>query len=148
MPSRKERITVVLDTNVIIGYYLSRTSRSVNGQVFRLWRDQRKLQLVVSDDIVAEYLEVLTRLHVGPQRIQRFAERLQRRETVTHVRLGPRFVTSRDPDDNIILATAAVGKAQYLISSDRDLLDLTITQRRQFKFKIVTPQELLTEVNS
>jgi uncharacterized protein len=148
VPPRKERITVVLDTNVIVGHYLSRTSRSANGHVLRLWRDQRKLQLVVSDEVVAEYLEVLARLQVGTQRIQHFAERLRRRETVTHVRLGPRFTTSRDPDDNLFLATAVAGKAQYLISNDRDLLDLTLAQRRQFKFKIVTPQALLIEINT
>jgi len=147
VPSRKERIAVVLDTNIIVGYYLSRTARSANGQGLRLWRDQRKLQLVVSDDVVAEYLEVLARLQVGRRRIQRFAERLQQRDTVTHVRLGPRFTTSRDPDDNLFLATAAVGKAQYLISNDRDLLDLTLAQRRQFRFKIVTPQTLLIQVD-
>ena len=146
MPSRKERIAVVLDTNVIVGYYLSRTPKSANGQVFRLWRDQSKLQLIVSNNVVAEYLEVLDRLQVGEPRVRRFAERLRQRATVTTVRLGPRFTMSRDPDDNLLLATAAVGKAQYLITNDRDLLDLTTVQRRKFTFAIVTPQELLAQL--
>ena len=85
MPSRKERIAIVLDTNVIVGYYLSRAPQSVNARVFRLWRDQRKLQLIVSDEVVAEYMEVLLRLQVGEPRIARFAERLRRRDTVTHL---------------------------------------------------------------
>ena|GEM_PF-1167858 len=143
MPPRKERIAVVLDTNVIVGYYLSHSPRSANRKVFRLWRDQRKLQLIVNDDVVAEYLEVLSRLDIESLRIQRFAERLRRRETVTSVRLGPHFTTSRDPDDALLLAIAAVGKAQYLVTNDRDLLDLTPSQRRQFKFEIITPQQLL-----
>ena len=62
MPPRKRRIPVVFDTNVIIGFYLSRNSRSANQQVFRLWRDQRTLQLIVSDEMIQEYLEVLSRL--------------------------------------------------------------------------------------
>ena len=65
MPPRKRRIPVVFDTNVIVGFYLSRTPSSANQQAFRLWRDQRKLQLIVSDEILREYLEVLTRLGVS-----------------------------------------------------------------------------------
>jgi hypothetical protein len=57
VPPRKERIAAVLDTNVIVGYYLSRVSQSANARVFRLWRDQRKLQLVISDEIVTGYLK-------------------------------------------------------------------------------------------
>ena len=143
MPPRKERIAVVLDTNIFVGYYLSRSPQSANARVVRLWRDQRKLQLIISDEVVTEYLEVLQRLHVEGPRIKRFAERLQRRETVTHVRLGSRFASSRDPDDNVMLATAATGKAKFLITNDRDLLDLPEKQRQKFRFEIVRPQEFL-----
>jgi putative PIN family toxin of toxin-antitoxin system len=143
VPPRKDRIPVVLDTNVIVGYYLSRTHGSANRRIFQLWRDQRTLQLI--DALVAEYLDVLERLHVNGQRIQRFAHRLQQRTTVTRIRLGSRFTLSRDPDDNMLLATAAAGKAQCVLTNDRDLLDLTLTQRRTLKFAIVTPQEFLAQ---
>jgi putative PIN family toxin of toxin-antitoxin system len=146
VPPRKERIAVVLDTNVIVGYYLSRVPQSANARVFRLWRDQRKLQLIVSDEVVAEYLEILSRLQVKEQRINRLAERLQRRNTVTHVNLGARFSASRDPDDNIMLAVAKVGKVRFLITNDRDLLDITVVQRRRFRFEIVRPQEFLAQL--
>ena len=143
MPPRKERIAVVLDTNVFVGYYLSRAPQSANARVVRLWRDQRKLQLIVSDAIVTEYLEILSRLQVEEQRSNRLAEHLQRHDTVTHVRLGPRFAASRDPDDNTMLATAVVGKAKFLVTNDRDLLDISTAQRRKLKFEIVRPQEFL-----
>lgn len=142
MPPRKERIAVVLDTNVIVGYYLSQSRRSANTQILRLWRDQRKL-LVVSAEVATEYLEVLSRLQVVENRVKRFAERLQRRGTVTYISLGPRFTASRDPDDNLMLAVATIGRAKFLITNDRDLLDLPIVQRRKFKFEIVRPQEFL-----
>ena len=64
MPSRKERIAVVLDTNVFVGYYLSRSAQSANARVIRLWRNQRKLQLIVSDEVATEYLEILQRDNV------------------------------------------------------------------------------------
>ena len=143
MPPRKERIAVVLDTNVLVGYYLSRSPQSAHARIVRLWRDQRKLQLIVSDEVVTEYLEVLQRLHVEEPRIKRFAERMRRRETVTLIRLGSRFAYSRDPDDNVMLATAVAGKAKFLITNDRDLLDLPEKQRQRFRFEIVRPQEFL-----
>ena len=64
MPPRKRRIPVVFDTNVVVGFYLSRDPRSANQQAFRLWRDRRTVQLIVSDEVIEEYLEVLSRLGV------------------------------------------------------------------------------------
>ena len=53
---------------------------------------------------------------------------------------------SRDPDDNLLLATAVAGKAKFLITHDRDLLDLPEAQRRKFKFEIVTPGDFLARL--
>lgn len=147
MPSRKARVRVVLDTNVIIAFHLSTNPQSVNTRVYQLWRNQRKLQLVVSDDTVAEYLEVLQRLGVSEHRIKRLEERLKRRETVTHIRLGARPRASRDPDDNVVLATAMTGRVKFLVTNDRDLLELSAVDRRKFKFAIVTPNQLLMQLD-
>lgn len=139
VPPRKKRTTVVLDTNVVLGFYLSRNPASPNAQVFRLWRDRRKLQLILSSELTTEYLEVLPRLGVGESRVTRLAERLERRDTATHVNLGARATESRDPEDNFLLSTAAAGNASFLITNDRDLLDIPASQRKKFKFQIVTP---------
>ena len=143
MPPRKERIAVVLDTNVVLGYYLSQRPLSTNSRVFRLWRDERKLQLIVSDPIMEEYLEVLVRLKVAEKQIELLADRLRRRRTVTHVQLGARSRASRDPGDNPILATAMAGRAKFLVTNDRDLLDIGPTEKRKFKFEIITPAKFL-----
>jgi predicted nucleic acid-binding protein len=79
VPARKDGIPVVLDTNVVIGYYLSRNPNSANSQVYRLWRDQRTLQLIVSDLVTKEYLQVLLSLGVEDHRVQRLADRLNPR---------------------------------------------------------------------
>jgi putative PIN family toxin of toxin-antitoxin system len=147
VPPLKKRIVVVLDTNVVVGFYLSRNPTSPNAQVYRLWRDRRSLQLIVSPDLTAEYFEILRRLGIGEKRVARLAERLETRKTVTHVNLGTRATESRDPDDNIVLSTASVGKARFLVTNDRDLLDISASQRKKFKFDIVTPGELLTQVS-
>lgn len=113
MPSRKERIPIVSDTNIIIGYYLSRNSKSAISRLFRLWRDLRKLQFIVSPEMIDEYLEVLERLSIPKKRIEKLKNILLTYPIVTRVKLGTRPTASRDPDDNIILAIAIVGKAKF-----------------------------------
>jgi putative PIN family toxin of toxin-antitoxin system len=146
VPPRKRRIPVVLDTNIIVGYYLSRNPRSANAEIIRLWRDERKLQLIVSAEVEEEYLEILARLGVPEGLVNRFAARLRRRETVTRVGLGTRSTASRDPDDNVMIAAALSGRAKFLITNDHDLLDIPELERRKFRFEIVTPAEFLAQV--
>ena len=124
MPPRNERIPVVFDTNVLAAYYLRSEGESANNRVYRLWRNRRELQLIVSAEIIAEYFEVLERIGTGDRRMARLEARLRGRETVTLVTPGPQPTESRDPDDNIMLAAAVVGKAKFLITNDRDLLDI------------------------
>lgn len=47
------------------------------------------------------------------------------KEGGTNVTLGPRKrVVSADPDDDIFVACAVAGQADYIVSGDRHLLDL------------------------
>jgi putative PIN family toxin of toxin-antitoxin system len=146
VPSRKERIPVVSDTNIVIGYYLSRNSKSAISRIFHLWRDLRKLQFVVSQEMLDEYLEILERISVPKARIEKLKDLLSTSPIVTRVQLGTRPTASRDPDDNIILATAIVGKAKFLITNDRDLLDISDKEKKRFKFEILRPAEFLARL--
>lgn len=143
MPPRKRRIPVVFDTNVLVGFYLSHSPTSANQQAFRLWRDQRRIQLIISDDVLREYLEVLARLTIPAPLITRLEERLAQRTTVTHVSLGSRPKVSRDPDDNLMIATARSGKARFIVTNDRDLLEIPAAVQAKLRLKVVTPQELV-----
>jgi putative PIN family toxin of toxin-antitoxin system len=145
---RKDRIAVVLDTNILVAYYLSKKKDSASSKAFLLWRTRRSLQLVVSDEVVTEYLEVLQRLGVPEVRIKRLEERIRSRQTVSHTKLGPHPTESRDPDDNLILATAVAGKAEYVVTNDRDLLDIPDSARKKFRFSIISPGQLLTELEA
>ena len=51
----------------------------------------------------------------------------------------PALSIVRDPEDNIILATAVAGAADYLCSRDRDLLEL----HHYYEIMIVSPEDLL-----
>lgn len=148
MPPRKRRIPVVFDTNVLVGFYLSRSPASANQQAFRLWRDQRRIQLIISDDVLREYLEVLARLTIPAPLISRLEERLIRRSTVTHVGLGSRPKVSRDPDDNVIIATARSGKARFVVTNDRDLLEIPTAEQSRLRLEVVTPQAFVAIVRA
>ena len=148
MPSRKERILIVADTNIVISYYLSRNSKSAISRIFHMWRDLRDLQLIVSDEMINEYLEVLERLSISRTRIEKLKNILLTYPIVTCVRLGTRPTSSRDADDNILLATAISGKAKFLITNDSDLLDISNKEKKRFKFEIVRPAEFLERLEN
>jgi len=142
VPAKKKRLPVILDTNVVIANYLSTNPRSPNVITVRLWRE-RKLQLIVSDEIADEYIDVLIRLGSSENSVANFTTTLYESGAVTHVNLGKRFTDSRDPKDNPFLSTAAAGRAKFLVTNDSDLLDIPESAKRKFKFRILTPKAFL-----
>ena len=66
------------------------------------------------------------------------------REKALLVQLGSQPVrVSRDPDDNIVIETALLGRAHYVISGDKDLLVVNVYN----DISIVTPAEFLDELS-
>ena len=130
---------VVVDTNVLIsGVFFG----GAPARVLEAWRD-RKIELVASPEILEEYRRVGEKLEqqfdglsLGP-----FLALL-----VTHakiVELSPlERQVSRDPDDDTFIACAVAGKCRYIISGDKDLLDLGTFR----KIKIVAPREFVEKV--
>jgi putative PIN family toxin of toxin-antitoxin system len=149
MVARKLRIAVVLDTNVFVRSFKSRSRGSPNKRVVRLWLLERQLQLVVSRDLIAEYLGVFHDvLGMDDESTAAWRDRFVGDRRATVVRLGRRFTHSRDPDDNLLLAIAAVGNAEYLITNDLDLLELPDNVQRNLPFAIVTPKHFLESFGS
>jgi putative PIN family toxin of toxin-antitoxin system len=141
MSARKERIRVVLDTNVFVRNFKARVKSSPNRRIIRLWLLEKKLQLIVSHDIVEEYLEIFEDvLRIEPRFLSEWQERFSDDPRATFVSLGYRDDASRDPDDNVFLSTARAGKAKYLVTNDQDLLDLPVSVQKSLPFSIVKPQ--------
>ena len=118
---------VVLDTNVLVsgvtGFLID---TSVPGQILHLWQAGR-FTLVVSDHILAELERTLQKPY------------FQRRLSAEHIaaarllfrtsaRLTPLTVQvqgiASHPEDDLVLATALSGQADYLITGDRHLQEL------------------------
>lgn len=57
----------------------------------------------------------------------------------------------RDPKDDMPLKVAATGRADYLVSADRDLIDdshLKATMKAQYDVKVVTVSEFLAALEA
>jgi putative PIN family toxin of toxin-antitoxin system len=137
---------VVIDTNVLVRNFKSRAQASPNRQVFRLWLVEKRLHLVVSQELLEEYLEIFEAI-LGLDRatIAAWQARFVDRRRSSLVNLGRRYTASRDPDDNLLLATAFAGKADYLITNDWDLLELPADFRRALPFIILSPKAFLMQ---
>jgi len=62
--------------------------------------------------------------------------------------LGSRPKLSRDPYDNIMIATARSGKASFLVTNDRDLLEISPRVQARLRLEIITPAELLARIRA
>lgn len=116
-----DKPTVVLDTNVFI-------SALVFGGTPRLVTDliaQKTIIVVFSEEILTELRRIVAAKFPRAQQQILQLERLLRYYGRL-VQLGSVEVTAcRDPDDNKFLETALLGQADYLVSGDNDLLEMT-----------------------
>jgi uncharacterized protein len=117
-------VRVVFDTVVFV-----RSLINPRGFAGRLVFDHAsRYELVLSRPIVVEILEVLHR----PELTRKFkrlgrldlAEVLSLIDQAELVEVPDVPAVSRDPKDDKFLATAKAGRASYVVSADKDLLDL------------------------
>ena len=101
------------------------------------------LQLIVAPLIVDEYLDVITRPRlvarfrsIGPRNIDAVLTTIAMAQVVF-----PQDVpkVSRDTKDDIFLAAAVEGNADFIVTEDRDMLDIGTHQG----VRIVTAEEFL-----
>ena len=143
MPKRRRTINVVLDTNVFVRNFLSRSGGSPNRRVIRLWLVERKFKLALSSEIEAEYLRIFEEL-LGFDRdtLITWKRRFGNKRVTQAVGVGASSL-SRDPKDNVFIATATAAKEKFLVTNDRDLLDISEAKKRTLRFRIVTPTQFL-----
>ena len=146
MTKRKKRTVVVIDTNVFVSSFLSRRPNAPNRRVIRLWRIEKVLQLALATEIANEYLAIFGRvLGFNDDLLSKWRERFHdpRFVSIFNVGIGPPI--SRDRKDDVFISVANAARAKYLITNDRDLLDISAVDKRKFKFRILTPVQFLKE---
>jgi uncharacterized protein len=120
---------VVLDTNSVISALLFSGTAS---RLVPLWQSRRIIALI-SRTILEEYLRVLAypKFRLSNEEIQGLMEE-ELLPFVETVRVRRRLsVVRRDPDDDKFLECAVAGRAECLVTGDRDLLDLGSYRRVQ-----------------
>ena len=119
-----------------------------------------RLELLLSDDILSEVRDVLLRTEVqqrfpilSVEFVEAFIARIRQLGTLVDP-VPSRFKFQRDPDDEPYLNLAAQGGAKYLVTRDRDLLDLVKASDEDAQqirracpdLRILDPVELLREL--
>jgi uncharacterized protein len=114
-------VRVFLDTNVLASAFASR------GMCADLLRHVLVEHDLITGEIVLTELKrtLLKRINVPPKVVANIEHLLRDHEVVAkprrHLDLG-----LRDPDDEWIVASAVAGKADALVTGDRDILETTV----------------------
>jgi len=120
-------LRVVVDTNVLVSAFL--TYGKPAELIVRLLKDH---EVILSNAIVDEFKEVFSdeEFCVKNADVERFLASTLRKaklvKPISHYK-----VVSQDPDDNAIINTACKGKANYIVTGDRDLLKIRIFKRTE-----------------
>ena len=120
-------LRVVLDTVVFVRALINPKSRS--GRL--LLEYSSRFTLVVSEPTAHELLDVINRPELKAK--YKSLDRIDARTVIDllskaeAVKIGNPPSVVRDPKDNIFVATAHVGRADYIVSEDKDLLVLERT---------------------
>lgn len=135
-------IKIVLDTNEYISGVINKQSNPA--KIIRGWR-RKKIDLLISPSIkkeierVVRYPKIKEKYHITEGRIKRLLNNLEKYAIKTKEQIKVDVIKEK-PSDNMFLACAIEGEADFLITGDsKHLLKLKEYQG----IKIITPAEFL-----
>ncbi|MCL4552143.1 MAG: putative toxin-antitoxin system toxin component, PIN family [Candidatus Marsarchaeota archaeon] len=117
----------VLDVNVIVSAIIA--PQGTPRQVLAAWEHQL-FSSITSDGIIAEVQEKLRDREIGgsygvtAEDIRWVSALLRTQAEIAAVAFHEVIQVTGDPEDDYVLATAVLGKADYLVTGDRGLLAL------------------------
>lgn len=113
-----ERLRAVFDTNVIVSAYLSQSPTSPTQELINRWLAGEFI-LLVCDAIVDEFIEKLTVRGVDREDIETFVALLD--AMAEWVDVPAEAIVARipaDADDDVVVACALAGNADFLVTYD------------------------------
>lgn len=134
----KKAVRAVLDTNVLIsGVVFGGKPREILEMV-----RNKELLGITSPILLAELGDVLSKKIVYPKsKVLQVEKKMRKTFRVVHPIKSISAVA--DDDDNRVLEAAIEGKCEYIVTGDKDLLDL-----ESYKgIRILTPTGFLDEIN-
>ena len=138
---------ILLDTNLLVSHLLHPEKESPVNQILEAIF-QGELQLLLPEELVEELRRLVPRKEylakrISAQQVEEWAALLtQVAEVIPRITIEIPAVT-RDPKDDYLVAYALVGRADYLVTGDRDLLALEQVE----DVRIVTPRGFWETIN-
>lgn len=132
MPSR-----IVLDTNCLISAFLS---GSYSSEIVSL-ASRKKIKLITTKSLNADLSEVFhKKVSRGQLKINHYLNKIHAISEVVSPTQTIQVV-DRDIDDNKVLEAAVEGGCKYIVTGDKDLLELKNYQG----IKILAPKDFINE---
>jgi putative PIN family toxin of toxin-antitoxin system len=118
-------VRAVIDPNVLVSAAISPAGPP--RQILTAWTDER-FELIASPTLLAELAKVLARSkfrrYISAALVTELIDGLSEDAVIVKDPPDPPGI-SPDPDDDYLIALARAVGADYIVSGDRDLLDLT-----------------------
>ena len=136
------KLLIVLDTNVLISAAFG-IENTTPDQIHRALRKQEYI-LVTSPEILQEVEEVLNREKIiqitkmTKAEIKKFLQDLIDIAFIVSGNVAVQ-VSQKDPDDDKFIAAAIEGKADYIVSGDKPLLNI----KEYMGIKIISPKDFM-----
>jgi putative PIN family toxin of toxin-antitoxin system len=128
-------VRVFLDTNVLVSAF---ATRGLCADVMRQVLAEH--ELVIGEVVLRELRKALRlKLKLPPATVTAIEELLRESEVIPKPRT-PSELEVRDPDDRWVLASAIAGRADVLVTGDRDLLEVAA----QSPVRIIDPRGFWT----
>lgn len=113
--------SVIIDTNLWISFLISEKFIKLDRLIFK-----KEVKLVFSKELLEEFFEVTTRPKFKKiftkDLVSRIIELISEHSVLVDVHSNVSMC--RDPEDNFILALAKDSKADFLLTGDKDLLEI------------------------
>lgn len=133
----KKPLNVDLDTNILVSALIFGGKPE---QVYNLVLE-KQITAVISMALFSELLEILIKkFKFVPKRVKQLEKVIKKHFKIVYPKVTINVV--RDEDDNRVLEAALEGKCNYIVTGDKDLLELATFKN----IKIVTPDTFLSNM--
>ena len=139
--ARKRKPRVVVDTSVLVAGVSGfrepfAPGRNPSSDILHEWAGQNNFAWLITEDILAEYKEVLKRLGVRPNRIGTLINLIRERAEWVKVRSSAEI--SPDPKDDAFCLCAESGNADFIVT-----LNPKDFPESRLKSKVLLPIEFM-----
>lgn len=115
----KKKIRFILDTNIWISFLITKSMKGIDRLIFN-----DKATLLFSNESMTEFIDVTSREKLKPyftkDDIAFLIDLIEEYGEIVEVK--SKVDICRDKEDNFLLSLAKDGKADYLVTGDKDLL--------------------------